>query len=199
MTNSDKFSPINQVSDFKDKISPEMRGKFTTQIGQHVLTFLQSVTEMQKTDMSFRPTVNFVMHNGIDYIFHKTKKSDKKNKESDNWSLYGGGVDGDDILTAVLKEVWEETGLLPEQIESIKYLGGDLSNSSRAGRDGFKNGKMYFYFEIKISNTIDPSSFKLEEGVEGVKTAPINSSSPFKELSDTKREQLSSLLKHLSI
>ena len=48
-------------------------------------------------------------------------------REGDWWQMPQGGVDkGEDLTSAVLRELWEETGALAEHVELVADLGQEL-------------------------------------------------------------------------
>lgn len=66
-----------------------------------------------------------------------------------NWGLPQGGIEPDeDLKEALLREIEEETGILPEFLTVTRFIGWrDLdAEASRTDRRGFSKGKRYLFF-----------------------------------------------------
>lgn len=80
---------------------------------------------MTETDRAkYRPCVGIMLVNGEGEAF-VGKRID--NKEGDRWQMPQGGVDpGEDLDTAMLRELAEETGAQPEHLQILHRLPEEL-------------------------------------------------------------------------
>lgn len=78
----------------------------------------------EKLPTEYRPCVGIMLVNSQGLVF-VGKRID--NREGDWWQMPQGGVDdGEDLHSAVLRELWEETGALADHVELIGDLGREL-------------------------------------------------------------------------
>jgi len=74
--------------------------------------------------LQYRPCVGVMLVNGEGKVF-VGKRID--NKEGDRWQMPQGGVDpGEDLDTAMLRELAEETGARPEHLQVLGRLEEEL-------------------------------------------------------------------------
>jgi len=80
---------------------------------------------MSTRDQSaYRPCVGTMLVNRNGHVF-VGKRFDSG--EGDRWQMPQGGVDpGEDLEAAMLRELFEETGARPEQVEVVGTLEGEL-------------------------------------------------------------------------
>ena len=77
-----------------------------------------------KHPTDYRPCVGVMLVNRHGHAF-VGKRIDTR--EGDWWQMPQGGVDkGEDLTSAVLRELWEETGALAEHVELVADLGQEL-------------------------------------------------------------------------
>ena len=77
-----------------------------------------------KNDLPYRPCVGVMLVNGDGKVF-VGKRID--NKEGDAWQMPQGGMDdGEDVLTAGLRELREETGARRKHVEVVARLPEEL-------------------------------------------------------------------------
>ena len=84
-------------------------------------------------------------------------------KNPDDWSPPQGGIDsGEDVTQGIFREMGEEVGMQPEQLEVSGYQGVlDLdAESGRKDKRGFTKGKKYFFFNVEYSG---PEELKIEK------------------------------------
>lgn len=78
----------------------------------------------EKLPTEYRPCVGIMLVNSQGLVF-VGKRID--NREGDWWQMPQGGVDdGEDLHSAVLRELWEETGALADHVELAGDLGREL-------------------------------------------------------------------------
>lgn len=78
----------------------------------------------EKLPAEYRPCVGIMLVNSQGLAF-VGKRID--NREGDWWQMPQGGVDaGEDLHSAVLRELWEETGALADHVEVVGGLGHEL-------------------------------------------------------------------------
>lgn len=81
-----------------------------------------STTEYRPDD--YRPCVGVMLINAAGLAF-VGKRIDTK--EGDWWQMPQGGVDkGEDLQSAVLRELWEETGARADHVELVADLGREV-------------------------------------------------------------------------
>ncbi|MBU6268153.1 MAG: RNA pyrophosphohydrolase [Sphingomonadales bacterium] len=76
------------------------------------------------TSLPYRPCVGVMLVNrdGLAFVGRRIDT-----KEGDFWQMPQGGIDpGEDIDTAALRELAEETGVLPHHVELVGRTGEDL-------------------------------------------------------------------------
>lgn len=74
--------------------------------------------------LHYRPCVGTAMINAHGKVF-VGKRID--NKEGDWWQMPQGGVDdGEDLDAAMVRELGEETGVAPDQLEIVSRMEGEL-------------------------------------------------------------------------
>lgn len=80
---------------------------------------------MNETDRAkYRPCVGVMLVNTEGHAFVGQRID---NKEGDRWQMPQGGVDpGEDLDTAMLRELAEETGATPEHLETLGRLPDEL-------------------------------------------------------------------------
>jgi 8-oxo-dGTP pyrophosphatase MutT (NUDIX family) len=142
-------------------LDQEQRVRLSKSAGPNLLIYLNSVSKLLKGDNQFRPTVNLDLTlNGQRLLYH--------HKDSKYLSLFGGGIDDDDILTAITREIFEETGLTPDKIDSIQYIGGDYlrNRPDKELRDGYTDGKYYFVFKVQLNSSVQLEDIVLEDSVD---------------------------------
>lgn len=91
----------------------------------------------------YRPIVVLILKNGNG---HYLVVQSAKNK--DWWGFPQGGVNqGEDVIVAIFRELFEETRIERQHIKSIQYLGTNkIDIQNWENRDGFETGKVYHYF-----------------------------------------------------
>lgn len=122
---------------------------------------IKSITAEHK----YRPKTNIVLKHGDSIGICKVCNND----DAEHWTLFGGGIDGQDIVYALLRELFEETGITTDKVQTIKFLGlsrAKFSYNASKNRDGFTEGQHYFYFSIELDPTFDRNSISLENNVE---------------------------------
>lgn len=91
----------------------------------------------------YRPTVVIILRNTAgQFLLVKSANSHQ------TWGFIQGGVNPDEgVISALLRELKEEVGIYGKEIGLIWYCGSNLINIVEwEQRDGFVNGKKYFYF-----------------------------------------------------
>jgi len=74
--------------------------------------------------LPYRPCVGLMLVNGHGMVF-VGKRID--NREGDFWQMPQGGIDdGEDLRTAALRELWEETGLTADKVALIAQTREEL-------------------------------------------------------------------------
>ena len=78
----------------------------------------------ERDPIEYRPCVGVMLVNAEGKAF-VGKRID--NREGDWWQMPQGGVDdGEDVETALMREIWEEAGAKPEHLEIIARLPQEL-------------------------------------------------------------------------
>ena len=76
------------------------------------------------SNLPYRPCVGVMLVNGDGRVF-VGKRID--NREGDAWQMPQGGIDdGEDLRTAALRELWEETGVLEQHIALLAQTREEL-------------------------------------------------------------------------
>lgn len=152
--------PSTETEQEKFFIDPVEYTRLKEMLTIETLDLLNAFTDNLKVDKEFRPTVNLdIILDGMRLLY--------RHADSEYLSMYGGGIDNDDILTAILREIHEELGLTADKIESIKFIGKNSieNRPGKAPRDGFSKGKYYFVFEVKLKDTVKLEDLTSEENV----------------------------------
>jgi len=78
----------------------------------------------ERNHLEYRPCVGVMLVNREGKAF-VGKRID--NREGDWWQMPQGGIDdGEDVETALLREIWEEVGARPEHLEIVTRLEEEL-------------------------------------------------------------------------
>src|SRR5688500_942106 len=78
----------------------------------------------ERDDTRYRPCVGIMLVNGSGKVFVGNRID---NRESGFWQMPQGGVDpGEELDAAMLRELAEEVGARPEQVETVARLPGEL-------------------------------------------------------------------------
>ena len=66
--------------------------------------------------LPYRPCVGIMLVNADGAVF----VGQRRDNHQDAWQMPQGGIDaGEDIATAALRELWEETGIRPERVQVV--------------------------------------------------------------------------------
>lgn len=86
------------------------------------------MTDVDFTSLPYRPCVGLMIVNGDGMVFAGRRIDGGKLDEPDAWQMPQGGVDpGEDVETAALREMGEETGLRPQDVSIIRRAREDLA------------------------------------------------------------------------
>lgn len=116
------------------------------------------------TDLPYRPCVGIMLLNSAGEVF----VGQRKDYKSDAWQMPQGGVDpGEDIRTAALRELKEETGVTPDLVDvvtqtetPVRYdLPAELVAKLWKGR--FR-GQEQFWFLMRFNGTDDQINIETE-------------------------------------
>lgn len=104
--------------------------------------------------MSYRPTAVGIVENEKGQILLV------KSRKGSRWGFPQGGIKkSEDAVEALLRELEEETGVVPSQLEIRAHCLSDLLDTPGRGRDGFSRGKRYYYFYLKYRG---PSEIRIQ-------------------------------------
>lgn len=101
--------------------------------------------------MDHRPVAMISVFDGKSALMVESPKAVEDGQG--NYSFVQGGVfDGEDLLEAAYWELWEEMGIMPEQVEFVSY-DGCVDIDFKTGRDkrGWNMGKRYFRLKFNVT------------------------------------------------
>lgn len=102
--------------------------------------------------MDYRPTVVVILQRPDGRVLFVQSA-----KNAVWWDLIQGGVNKDEeVITALQRELFEETGIGSDALESIKYCGvHQIAIESWERKDGFLKGKRYYNFLVKCKVEVE--------------------------------------------
>lgn len=158
------------------------------------LNYLQYEVNQSFEDGEYRPVVVAIIEdkNG-NVLFVKSAKAAEKGQN--NWGFPQGGIDRlsdndiEHIKFAVLREVQEETGISPEHLQLMSFHGiSDLDYPpGREKRNGFSQGKRYFWFKLIYSG---PPELQLNEELAEFIWVPPQFQQPYVDTIRSKRNEI---------
>lgn len=110
---------------------------------------LQKIVEEAYKEKKYRPCVVAILINKQGQILVV-----QSNKNPQDWSFPQGGINAnEDIESALIREVHEETGIKGDQLSNIEYIKKFTLDAEpeRKNKRGFSKGKLYFFFRAHYS------------------------------------------------
>lgn len=110
-------------------------------VGVPVLRLIKSCIEEDHRLRLYRPVVVAIVENETKEILLT------RSVYGEDWGFPQGGVErGEDVVAGLTRELFEETGVRASGIHCLCWT-GRLDTPGRK-RDGFINGKHYYYFHV---------------------------------------------------
>jgi 8-oxo-dGTP pyrophosphatase MutT (NUDIX family) len=110
----------------------------------HIVNDAKGTVERSRTALSGRPSVYAIIRDGNQILTIRNLKTGQR-------SLPGGGADGQTYFDALVREVWEETGL---KVKTAKYWGSLTNFLHHLDEDGNAH-YWHLYLEIFVCTVED--------------------------------------------
>lgn len=110
-------------------------------VGKHVLKLIKSCIEEDHRLKLYRPTAVAVVENERGEILLT------QSVHGEDWGFPQGGVErGEDAVAGLLRELFEETGILASEVHC--FCGEERLDTPGRMRGDFVVGKRYYYFHL---------------------------------------------------
>jgi len=149
----------------KGRIMPNVQG-IQVQVDDAELGTINLRMAVQHRNKQYRPTVGAIVEDirGDILLVRSTK--------SGNWGFPQGGVDpGEDVVSGLLRELKEETRVVPVAVLKFCFDGGqDIPDMDK---DGFTEGKWLYYFHAVCRGRRPQVTLKRDEIADYVWLSPV--------------------------
>jgi putative (di)nucleoside polyphosphate hydrolase len=111
---------------------------------------VEQLIQQAQTEKLYRPVVSCVV---VDAEGKMLFTLSSKAAQDKNWNYPQGGIEeNEDIIAAVYRELNEELGINPKDLQIQKYCGyNDVDSPPGRKLNGYKKGKRYFWVLIKYN------------------------------------------------
>ena len=154
-------------------------------IDNATIAMIDADVSAQYDKMGYRPVVVMIVKNPQGQVLLVQSA-----KSHASWGFPQGGVNrGESVLSAVRRELAEETGIR-QGVKIVKFCGmNQIAMPGREKRDGFTSGKRYYYFYL-VCDTAPTVVLQAEELADYCWKLPAEVPEILSTLNEEKRETL---------